>query len=417
MTRTEERLADALDAAARALREDTLRPLLVPERPRHRSALAAPLAAAAALLLVVGLGVAAAHYLPGSGQPAAANARPSYYVEANFSGDLPQVRSTATGRVTDTVSVPHVRNSLIPSVVAAASNGVFFAAVAQSAGERVFRFRVTARGRISDLAAVRDGVFGKSGWGVGAMAASPDGSQLAVALAPTCSFSAPCSYTNPTQNGYIDVLNTTTGVRSVWQGGTGHSFSFSVVSLSWTSDGNELVYYGQWCPQAGGNSFIGACLPGTPTGGAKAQVWALSPRSRGGTLTSGRRLFQVPAALSDVPQAEISPDGSTIAAAVASPARAGANPTELAVEQFSVSTGKRLRVLYRQDLRRAFGKAKSGGYIGFVGLSSDSTGQYWTLSDTVCTITACSSGVNGWIDKGQLVPLQPDGGSVSSEAW
>ena len=107
MTRTEERLADALDAAARALREDTLRPLLVPERPRHRPALAAPLAAAAALLLVVGVGVAIAK-LAAPGRPSSTvPGPPPYYVEAGFVGGLPQVRSTATGAVTDAVTVPY----------------------------------------------------------------------------------------------------------------------------------------------------------------------------------------------------------------------------------------------------------------------------------------------------------------------
>ena len=46
MTRTEERLADALGAAALALREDTLRPLQGPERGRHRLDWIAPVAAA-----------------------------------------------------------------------------------------------------------------------------------------------------------------------------------------------------------------------------------------------------------------------------------------------------------------------------------------------------------------------------------
>src|SRR3981081_3951705 len=47
MARTEERLAPALGATALALREDTLRPLQVPERGRHRLAWVVPVAAAA----------------------------------------------------------------------------------------------------------------------------------------------------------------------------------------------------------------------------------------------------------------------------------------------------------------------------------------------------------------------------------
>jgi hypothetical protein len=424
MTRTELRLADALDAAARALREDTLRPLLVPQRPRRRPALAAPLAAAAALLLVVGVGVAVAKMAaPGRPSSGAAGA-PRYYVEASFTGGLPQVRSTATGVVTDTVRVPYFQSGLGPNMVTAVGNGVFFAAVTQSVGERIYRFRLTIGGRVSDLAPVPGGAIGDSQFGIGAMAASPDGSRLAVALAPTsgsstasCSSSGACQYTSSGQNGYIDIIDTTNGAKGVWQGGTGPNFQFSVVGLSWTADGNELAYLGEWCPQSGGSS-ISSCLPGAGTGGAKAQVRTLDPTTGGGTLTSGRLLFRTSPAFPDVPQALISPDGSAItAASVTSPAGANSTPTQLAVEQISVATGKPLRVLYRQDLRRAFGASNRQGYIAYVMLKSDVAARYWMVSGLFCSATRCSGGLNGWIDRGRLVPLQPVGLSVGSEAW
>jgi hypothetical protein len=422
MTRTEERLADALDAAARALREDTLRPLLVPQRSRRRPALAAPLAAAAALLLVVGIGVAVAK-LAAPGHPSGvATEPPHYYVEADFAGGLPQVRSTATGAVTDTVRVPYVLNGLGPNMVAAVGNGVFFAAVTERVGERIYRFRLTAGGRVSDLAPVPGGTIGNDDLGVGAMAASPDGSRLAVALNPTtststgsCSSSGQCSYTNSGQNGYIDIINTATGERSAWRGGTGPNFLFSVVSMSWAGSGNELAYLGEWCPQSGGSSFS-SCLPGTGTGGAKAQVWTLDPTTSGGTLTSGRPLFGTSAAFPDLPQALISPDGSTITAVSVTSSPNG-TPTQLAVHQISVATGKPLRMLYRQDLRQAFGANNPRGYVVLLTLKSDVTARYWMVSGMFCGATRCNGGLNGWIDRGRLVPLQPAGVSVGSEAW
>jgi hypothetical protein len=424
MTRTEERLADALDAAARALREDTLRPLLAPVR-RHRPALAAPLAAAAALLLVVGVGVAVAKLAAPGRPPTAASGPPRYYVEADLARGLPQVRSTATGAVTDTVRVPsYVPSGVGPNMVAAAGNGVFFAAITQRAVERIYRFRLTAGGRVSDLAPVPGRAFDDSQWGIGAMAASPDGSRLAVALTPTsgtssegCSSSGPCSYTYSGQNGYIEIIDTANGDQSVWQGGTGPKFLFTVVSLSWTGNGNELAYLGEWCPQSGGSS-ASSCLPGTGTGGAKAQVWTLDPTTGGGTLTSGRFLFGTSAAFPDLPQALISPDGSTITAAtVTSSAGASGTPTQLAVEQISVASRKPLRVLYRQDLRQAFGTNNRQGYIAFLTLKSDVDARYWMVSGQFCGVARCNGGLNGWIDGGRLVPLQPVGLSVGSEAW
>jgi len=424
MTRTELRLADALDAAARALREDTLRPLLVPRRPRPRRALAAPLAAAAAaLLLVVGVGVAVVRY--GSARPKISSSTPPrYYVEADFVGDLLRVRSTPTGEVTDTVSVPHVPIGLGPYMVAAGGNGLFFAAVMQSVGERIYRFRLTAGGKVSDLAPMPGGAIGDSQSGIGAMAASPDGSRLAVALSPTsgasagsCSSSGPCQSTDSGQNDHIDIIDTANGTRSLWQGGTGPNFQFSVVSLSWTADGNELAYLGEWCPQSGGGSGS-SCLPGTGTGGAKAQVWALDPTTDGGTLTSGRLLFGTSAAFPDLPQALISPDGSAItAASVTSSARASGTPRQLVVEQISVATGKLLRVLYRQDLRQTFGTNNPQGYVALLTLKSDVAARYWMVSGVFCGANQCNGGFNGWIDGGRLVPLQPVGLSVGREAW
>jgi hypothetical protein len=423
MTRTEARLADALDAAARALREDRLRPLLVPQRLRRRPGLAAPLAAAAALLLVVGVGLAVARY--GSARPKISSSTPPrYYVEADFVGGLLRVRSTPTGAVTDTVRVPHVPIGLGPYMVAAGGNGLFFAAVMQSVGERIYRFRLTAGGKVSDLAPVPGGAIGDSQSGIGAMAASPDGSRLAVALSPTsgtsegsCSSSGPCSYTYSGQNGYIDIIDTATGKRSTWQGGIGHNFLFTVANLSWFGNGNELAFLGEWCPQSGGSS-VWSCLPGTGTGGAKAQVRTLDPTTDGGTLTSGRLLFGTSAAFPDLPQALISPDGSAITAASVT-SSAGANGTlrQLVVEQISVATRKPLRVLYRQDVRQAFGTNNPQGYVALLTLKSDVAARYWMVSGMFCGATQCSGGLNGWIDRGRLVPLQPPGLSVDSEAW
>jgi DNA-binding beta-propeller fold protein YncE len=80
MTATEDRLRQALAAAADTVREDTLRPLTIPERRRRRwLRLLAPLAAASAVLLIVGIevGTGRTHAPPprsGTGIPAVVNA-------------------------------------------------------------------------------------------------------------------------------------------------------------------------------------------------------------------------------------------------------------------------------------------------------------------------------------------------------
>ena len=134
MTRTEDRLTDALTAAARAVPEDTLRPLVAPPARRRRPAWITPLAAALGIVLVVGLALAAGTRLSGSrspGGPAGAQTPvPRYYVVEGEQGGPPVVRSTATGEVTATVPVPKAANVGVFDVLASTRGGVFFVAAA-----------------------------------------------------------------------------------------------------------------------------------------------------------------------------------------------------------------------------------------------------------------------------------------------
>ena len=86
MTATEDRLREALAAAAGTVREDTLRPLAVPERRGRRwPRLLAPLAAAAAVLLIVGVEVGIGRT---AAPPARSHSRIPAVVNARF-GEVP----------------------------------------------------------------------------------------------------------------------------------------------------------------------------------------------------------------------------------------------------------------------------------------------------------------------------------------
>lgn len=433
MTRTELRLADALDAAARSLREDTLRPLLVPQAARRRAAWTAPVAAAAGLLLVVGFAAAVSGHLSGSGRPSAAGPPPRYYVEADGHGDLPVVRSTTTGTVTAKVQVPRPSSLLGPYLVTAAANGLFFTVVPAAAGVQIWRFRLTPTGRVSSLQPLPGEGLPGSQLAPHAVAASPDGSRVAVALTPGsevssagCSAPGGCPVPESSgQNDQIDVVNTATGATTVWQGGIAQNYTFSVTSLSWTVNGNELVYYGEWCPQGSSSTqgstttvVLSACSPGAG-GGSRAEVWALNPASNGGSLTGWRRLFSMPAAFSDVPQALINPDGTTLTALVLTgPANGAGTPQDLTVEQISLATGKPSGMLYTQNLGNAAVVKGKPAYLYSTTLSADPAGQHWMLSSGFCNIDdLCQGGFSGWIDGGRLVPLPLVPGSVGSEAW
>lgn len=436
MTRTEERLVDALDAAARVLREDTLRPLPAPGRLKPRPALAAPLAAAAAMLLVVGLGVTLARYLPGSGRSSATGTTPPrYYVEQDLNGSPPVVRSTATGKVTDTVPVPAVPHAVGQDLVAAARDGTFFVAAYLTGAnrQRIYGFRLTRSGRVTGFFRVPGKTLGGGVWGADAIAASPDGSQVAVAYS-AADFTCTMHPTNVTAGqtcasslpgDYIDVVSVATGATRVWRGAAVHrGSSFIIASLSWTGNGRELVYLGQWCP-SGAMSSEFCLMTGNETSppDRPAEVWALDPASGGGRLASGRPLLRETARFPYIAQAAISPDGSVITALVLRGpvvgwyAAAGAVPSELSVVQISRATGKQLRVLYRRDLGAT---AATNQTPEFLYLSRDVTGQYWMLNGGYCSPSdsnSCQGGFNGWIDDGRLVPLSPTNGRLADEAW
>jgi hypothetical protein len=412
MTRTEVRLADALDAAARAVREDTLNPLTVPEcrrgarhgwvTPVARRSWVTPVAAAAGLLLVVGLGVAFSRHFSATGHAARPVASPAgppppYYVESDTQRSITtDVRATATGAVTATV--PEIAND---EGLSAAADGEFFALGSQSPedGIMLYRFGLTSAGQVTGLSPVPGGTFpygDRYGAYVDAVAASPDGSEFAAAVQTGSS----------TQ---IVVINTVTGARSVWQGGIARpGVSYGVINLSWTSTG-ELVLLAHRCS----TPLNGEMCPNayTPVGGATPsdfQVWELDPEPEGGQLHSGRMLLSGSARFPAIAQALISPDGSTLTAVVVNQ-QAGISaldkPGRFSVDQISVASGTQLTTLYQGGFADSFN----------LSLSSDGTGQHWLINGSGPTVNL-DGNVNAWIEDGKLTALKP-ANSVDKEAW
>ena len=404
MTRTEERLADALAAAVSGLREDTLRPLAAPARRDRRWARwLAPAAAAAAVTLVVSLAAVLTGHSPALPGPAAGTSGvPRYYADMDFHGKA-VVRATATGAVTDAVPVPRLADAPDGNITAAA-NGVFFvAAFASQSQERIYRFEVTSTGKVSGFAPVPGGTIPGGGT---AMAASPDGSELAISAKPSQVSAAE-----------IVVINTATGRRTVWQGGLARRGfrGFDISSLSWTSDQQELAFTVQWCKPFEVNSQT--CEQADKGGRRAAEVRALNPAARGGRLDSGRLLLRQSARYPYIASAAISPDGTTITALVLhGPVRVpspGTVPDHLSVVQISAATGRELSVLYR---RRLGDTGEINGSPDPLALSTNATGRNLMLIVGVCNLH-CTNGLNGWIHGGRLIPLQPVDGSLASETW
>jgi hypothetical protein len=354
--------------------------------------------------------------------PAAVPSPDRHYVVADLDGDRPVVRSTVTGQITATVPVPRSPHARGYGLVAAATGGVFFVAawVPQATGEKIYRFRVTTAGRVSGFAAVPGGVLGGTEWVADAMAASPDGDQVAIAFgsigaAGNCEHTSQSSCPPTWPSDYIVVLNTVTGRPSVWRGGLSELGRFSVGNLSWADDGHELVFFGQGC-LSGQGVEPGSESCGT---GRVAEARTLDPAAAGGRLDSGRLLLRQSARYPYIAQAVISRDGSTITAIVlagrvtGNPNISGIFPDHLAVEQIAVRTGGLLRVLYRRELGDT---SEVNGVPDPLALMPDGAGQHWLLNGGICS-GSCTTGFNGWIDRGALVPLTPADGRLAYETW
>ena len=428
MTRTEDRLADALDAAARAVPAESLRPLVVPEhgprQPNHgRPGWLAPVAAAVGVALVIGLAMLAARVTAGHhGQTLAHPAgMPRYYVQTSLAGGRPVVRSTATGAVTSTVPIPEESAASAPglAITSADAQGTFFVAAFSPAdhGERLYQFRLTGAGRVTRFSAVPGGRLAGDQWAADALAASPDGSRVAVGMSFTgppgdCGSPAHRACPHP-RSDYLLAINTSTGTRTVWWNQVGAPGPwFSVDSLSWTSDDRELVVLGEWCRTA-------ASPETCPRGSRTAEVRALNPASHGGWVDSGRLLLRQSARFPYPVQALISPDGATITAVVlrgrvvGSSQISGSIPEDLSVVRVSVATGQPVAVLYQ---RRLGDTSEVNGAPDFLALSQDASGQHFMLNIGLCA-GHCTDGANGWIHDGRLVPLRPADGREADQAW
>ena len=416
------RRAPSADDVLSALRQaDDLRPLTTARRPRHQPAWAAPLAAAAAMVLVIGLAVVVSHGLFGSRQRGGARSGPAaplpFYVATDVAITKIVVRSTATGKVVAVVPVTPGESSgadLIAPALATGANGTFYVAALEHGvrQEQIYRFRVTAAGHVTGFARVPGGGL-RPGWAADSLAASANGSRIAVGASYYLTHVNP----GPEQSDQVVVINTHTGAQRTWRGGSlagGYKF-FRVGNLSWTGSPRELAVLGSWCrapsPTAGDEN----CSPGR-----QAQLRAINPAGPGGSVVDGRLLLaQAPHTY--LAQALVSPDGSVITAMVlrgkiiGNKDVAGGYPAHLSVEQMSAATGRPRGVIYRRYLGDT---SMSGTATNPLALIADATGSHLILDSEVCGLH-CSNEFNGWLDGGRLIPLRPGGFAhcEAAEAW
>jgi hypothetical protein len=409
MSRTEDRLQDALSARAGQVRDDRLRPLPAPDPGPRRQARNAwrawliPAAAAASVLLVIAVVVAVTRHAAESRtqQTTSQVAMPSYFVHwVGFgpSGRI-QVRSVSTGALIATVPPPKspIADALDVEAVAAAPDDrtfyVEYGLVTPNLTGRqiwIFSFSLAGSGSVTPQTMIKGGPItnslpGQPAWGN--LTVSPDGTKLAfaansidrvTALSPACSDK-------------IIVIDLLTGQRTQWQGGlfrTGKQFS--IPDLSWSADGRSLIFLGQWCDPPGPTA---SCSGGSAPGAYRdAQVWSLSIATGGGSLTRGHLVLRQSARFPLVAQALGGPGGSDLTVAVLSGQVDDGNWRVLTVEDVSAATGTVRHVDYGVSLGRGQGRSPQQ-----VWLTADPSGQHLLVSYAV------DGGFTiGWIGHGAL---------------
>jgi hypothetical protein len=363
--------------------------------------------AAAAVVLVGGTGAGvsaqAADIRPAGATVVLPAGLPRYYIEDGIkkprSGQTETlVRRTATGAVTATIRCPRLPAGEEISNIAAADHHAFFLACdrvlqrgANSVvtGSRIYRFLITAAGRVSSYSLVRGAVL--DGLRTGSLAATPDGSQIAVTVAPGASSA---------EIAKIMVINTRTAEHVVWQNrpAVPGTIRFNVGDLSFARHGHELAFLTQpRCVHAAG-------APPCKVDGGE-EVRALNPAA-GGLLGSSRVLLRQSKIMrlskGYINDAVVSPGGSALTLAIVG-VGASSNSSGVSVVRYSAATDKRLRILYRIPTGNGF-------FYRF--FSADPSGRYLLLD-----AGPISGAVNGWIDHGRLVRLKPAGDNVFFEVW
>jgi hypothetical protein len=407
MTRTEQRLQDALQAKAGAVRTDQLRPLAQPRQRsvRVRSWLA-PVAAAAAVALVIGLAVTITGLLhspraPRSPAPATASAPPRYYAQIVSDGDIQVVvRSAVTGAVTGRPANPAAAASVqqripAPAAVAAAPDDrTFYVEYYVGSRTMIYSFGITDRGTVTSMTPVKGGVLNAEVYvrDGASLAVSPDGTSLALTVDTTYSAK------NPAVADELVVLDLRTGTRRVWQGGLYKPGSqFSIQSLSWAGTGT-LDFLPAWCTPSDS-----LCASADDINW-DAQIRSLNVASGGGSLADSTVLLRESVTYPDIVSMVADQQGSLCVVVLSGPDNSDHEPTTVTVDEVQASSGALQRVLYHHG----FGaEAITSGNSYKVG--ADPSGRYLTLSISVGTPY-----LDDWLDQGVLRPVP---GSADGITW
>jgi hypothetical protein len=335
MTEIETRLRSELKTLAEQVRPESIRPLREPVRRRKSLTLRwlAPVTAVVAVLAII-TGVSLIGHTVKQRPTPPATAMPPYYVTLNDGAShlVLTVRSSATGQVLASTSLPHSPENT-QWISGAADDRTF---VLSDGIGRYLLLKLSAGGRIARLSRLPARYFAfQSGNGTykGAGVLSPDGHELAF-LTNNC-FTLMTRAGSTCQVG-IRVVSLANGASKAWtQTLAPLKDSFFSLQPSWVDNGREIAF---------GRVAVGSRTP--------FRYWLLNVAGPGGSLLADSRLiFSTVWALPySNGEALPTPDGR----AFVMQSYGYPQPTEngghgdayIRVVERSVSTGRVLRVLY-----------------------------------------------------------------------
>jgi len=283
---------------------------------------------------------------------AAAAGMPAYYVIADHVRPVAEVRAANTGKILSLVPLPAGIDPKMSQIAAAGNGRTFVLALFSFPRTRFYLLRVAAGGRSARLSLLPLHPLAAAGY-PGAIAVSPDGHKLAVAVQP-----------GGGQRGSVEVVTLATGAVRTW---TAPRPGWAI-QLSWASRGRELGFFWQ---------------DDRPARTSAAGLWVLDTAAAGRSLMSARRILPVSVGADEVQSALLSPGGTTAIASVTynGTAHVGAGTVVGGIVEVSARTGHPLRTLLALRAAYSADPVRPGWYIGQCALPAiDATGLHLLVS-------------------------------------
>ena len=289
-----------------------------------------------------------------SPQPAAAAdaGMPPYYVIADHSRPVAEVRAPKTGKILSPVPLPAGIDPKMSQVAAVGTGRSFVLALFSFPRTRFYLLRLAAGGRSAHLSSlpVRPLAAGEY---ADAIAVSPDGRRLAVAV-----------QSGGGRRGIVEVMTLATGAVRTWTAPR----SGWATQLSWASHGRELGFFWQ---------------DDRPARTSAAGLWVLNTAAAGHGLMSARRILLAAVGVDHVQSALLSPDGRTAIASVTYNGTRHVGPGTVVggIVELSARIGHPLRTLLALRAAHSADPVRPGWYIGQCLLpATDATGSHLLVS-------------------------------------